>query len=49
MIRDSSYKYNKEPIYYCKGCGSLHIKVDSIGDYCFDCEGQTIGKASIEA
>lgn len=49
MIRDKDYKYNKEPVFYCKNCGSLNVRTDSIGDYCFDCEGQAISKASIEA
>lgn len=47
MIKDYNNKYNKEPIHYCKGCGSLHIIADK-NDYCFDCSSSNIGKTTIE-
>lgn len=49
MITDKDNKYNKEPVYFCKNCGSLHIITDTIGDYCYDCSGANIGKASLES
>lgn len=49
MITDNDNKYNKEPVYFCKDCGSLCIKTDTIGDYCYDCSGANISKASISA
>lgn len=35
-------EYNKEPVFFCRRCLSLHIREDiSIGDYCSTC-GSTI-------
>lgn len=44
--------YNKEPVYYCKGCLSLKVKTVAAAvldlDYCDDCGSTDIEQSSIE-
>jgi len=46
-MRDKE-KYNKIPVYYCNHCGSLNIRRDLTGEYCFDCGFTEISRAPIE-
>jgi hypothetical protein len=46
--------YNNIPVYYCKSCGSLKIKIipaisGCYSDFCDDCGSTSIGKTSIES
>lgn len=47
MIKDTDYEYNKEPVHYCKNCGSLSIYKDSSKYYCKKCSKSDIGETSI--
>lgn len=40
--------YNNEPVYYCKQCLSLKIKVVGGYDFCDDCGNASIATAHIE-
>ena len=39
--------YNKEPVHFCKNCGSLYVLVHN-GGTCGDCGCNRTGKCSIE-
>lgn len=45
-------KYDEEPVYYCRTCGSLRIgTITQEGrsmDYCMDCNSIYISKCNIE-
>lgn len=50
MIIDKE-EYNREPVFYCKRCGSLAIKYtegEIVVDYCNDCKGTDIGITRID-
>lgn len=47
--------YDDEPVYYCRSCHSLNIKIDEIlanddwdGSYCAKCHSADIGTCSID-
>ena len=41
-------RYDEVPVYYCKRCLSLDIRIrPGVGDYCAKCGGASIGSASI--
>lgn len=48
-------EYDEEPVYYCKSCHSLNIKINEFladdewdGAYCANCNSCDIGQCSIE-
>lgn len=47
----NSEEYNKEPVFYCRNCLSLRVKVvpiDSSLDYCDECGSTNIDRANIK-
>lgn len=40
--------YNNEPVYYCKQCLSLKIKVVGGFDFCDDCGNTNVGTAHVD-
>lgn len=41
-------EYNEDPVYYCKRCLSLNIRVDDNGEeFCEDCTSTNIAKTNI--
>lgn len=40
--------YNNEPVYYCKQCLSLKIKVVGGFDFCDDCGSTNVGTAHVD-
>lgn len=47
---NTTSEYNKEPVFYCKQCGSLLIKttLDGNYDYCDNCNSMDIGETTID-
>ena len=41
-------KYNKEPVHFCKSCGSLSILVMSPKNTCIDCGNTDLGTCLIQ-
>lgn len=48
-------EYDDEPVYYCRSCHSLNIKIDEVladgfwdGSYCANCNSCDIGTCSMD-
>lgn len=47
--RRNHIDYDSVPVYYCKRCLSLNIRVrPGLGDFCAQCGGVSIGSTSIQ-